>query len=85
MGDSALVLEVTRTTSIWGKVSRVKGKIVEWVGGRWFVQASVPGRSDVEMPALDWDGHSKICSNTRLKANRFISNHKLLERCSFFK
>jgi len=32
---------------------------------------------------LDWDGHSKICSNTRLKSNRFISNHKLSERRSF--
>jgi len=24
-------------------------------------------RHDVKMPALDWDGHSKISDNTRLK------------------
>jgi len=29
------------------------------------------------MPALDWDGHSKIYNNTRLKSNRFILNHLL--------
>jgi len=39
----------------------------------------------VEMPALDWDGHSKIRNNTRLKSNRFILNHKLSEPRSFLK
>jgi len=34
---------------------------------------------DVEMPALDWDGHNKISHNIRLKSNWFILNHKLSE------
>jgi len=34
---------------------------------------------------LDWDGHSKISLNTRLKSNRFILNHKLSEHHSFIK
>ena len=34
---------------------------------------------DVEMLALDWGGHSKKSHNTRLKSNRFIWNHELLE------
>jgi len=41
------------------------------------------GNHDVEMPALDWGGHSKISHNTRLKSNRFILNHELSESCSF--
>jgi len=40
---------------------------------------------EVEMPVLDWDGHSKMSHNTRLKSNRFILNHKLSERRSFLK
>jgi len=40
---------------------------------------------DVEMPALDWGGYSKISHNTRLKSNRFIVNHELSEHCSFVK
>jgi len=46
-----------------------------------------PGTSghEVEMPVLDWDGHSKMSHNTRLKSKRFILNHRLLERCSFVK
>ncbi|GCB81955.1 hypothetical protein scyTo_0022595, partial [Scyliorhinus torazame] len=30
---------------------------------------------DVEMPALDWGEHSKKSYITRLKSNRFVSNH----------
>jgi len=40
---------------------------------------------DLEMLALDWNGHSKISHNTRLKFNRFLLNHKLSERRSFLK
>ena len=32
----------------------------------------VDGSHDVEMPALDWDKHSKSFNNNRLKSNRFI-------------
>jgi len=42
-----------------------------------------PHSIDVEMPALDWEEHSKISNNTRLKPNRFILNHNLSERRSF--
>jgi len=45
-------------------------------------EASTDSIHEVE---LDWDGHSQISHNTRLKSNRFILNHKLSERCSFFK
>jgi len=45
----------------------------------------LPINHDVEMLALDWDGHSKISHKTRLKSNRFILNHKLSERRSFLK
>ena len=40
---------------------------------------------NVEMPALDWGGHSKKSHNTRLKSNRFIWNHELSEHCSFIR
>ena len=40
---------------------------------------------DVEMPALDWGGHSKKSHNTSLKSNRFIWNHELSERCTFIR
>ena len=46
---------------------------------------STDGRHDVEMPALDWGGHSKKYHNTRLKSNRFIWNHELSERCPFIR
>jgi len=47
--------------------------------------AMISLNGDVEIPALDWDGHSKISDYTRLKSNRFILNHKLSELCSFLK
>jgi len=40
---------------------------------------------EVEMPVLDWSGHSNMSHNTRLKSNGFIWNHELLERCPFVK
>jgi len=40
-------------------------------------------KQEVEMPALDWGGHSKKSHNTSLESKRFIRNHELSEHCSF--
>jgi len=36
-------------------------------------------------PLMFLQMYSKMSHNTRLKSNRFILNHELLERCSFVK